>query len=116
VTLLLTAWVAGLIALTFARGQLVVRDGVGLERTVPVREVWGILLERLPTGVPGLPGRDAFVVLLALAGVAAAYLLVAALRLPSAERGMRNADGGAGNRGRGTRPGQARDPARASGE
>ena len=124
VPVLLTAGVAGLIVLAVARGHLVVRDGVGLERVVPVSEVWGRLLERLPVGVPGLPGREAFVFLLALAGVAAAYTLVATLRLPNAERGTfrlrsrqaRNAEGGTGNGERGTRPGQARNPARASGE
>ncbi|CAA9590035.1 MAG: hypothetical protein AVDCRST_MAG88-4718 [uncultured Thermomicrobiales bacterium] len=111
VTTLLTTWVAGLIALAVTRGQLVVRvvrDGEGLEWTMPVSEVWGIVLERLPAGVPGLPGREAFVVLLALAGVAAAYLLVATLRLPSAERGGRNAEWGPGKRGQKTGPGQAR--------
>jgi len=124
VTLLLTAWVAGLIALMVARGQVVVRDGVGLEWAMPVSVVWGRLLDRLPTGVPGLPGREAFVVLLALAGVAAAYILVATLRLMNAERGSfaefalrneglkdkaRGAEWGPGNREGGIVPGPARN-------
>lgn len=81
-TALLTAALAGAFALGVARGRLVVRDGGGGERVVPVVDVWRALLDKLPLQAPGLFERGPLLVLLALATLAAAYALVATLRLP----------------------------------
>ena len=58
--------------------------GEPIRRTLPVVEVWGLLLDRLPAEVPGLLGREVLLLLLPVAAVAAAYLLAATLRLPGA--------------------------------
>ena len=81
-TALLTALLVGIFVLGVARGRLVVRDGGGVERVVPVIDVWRVLLDRLPPQAPGLLARGPLLVLLALATLAAAYALVATLRLP----------------------------------
>lgn len=68
-------------------------DGYGepIRYTLAVTEVWSLLLDRLPFQAPALLERGTLVFLLAAASVALAYALAAALRLPGAERGTRDA-------------------------
>ena len=82
VTALLTALLFGVFALAVARGEVVLRGGQRIGRTMRIVDVWRALLDNLPPQAPGWLGREVLLVLLALAGVAMAYVLVATLRLP----------------------------------
>ncbi len=85
VTALLTALLAAVFALGIAFGQVTVRGGRGGRRVMPIVDVWRAFLDNLPTQAPGILSRGVLLVLLALAVVAAAYVLVATLRLPPDE-------------------------------
>lgn len=69
-------------------------DGYGapVRYTLAVTEVWSLLLDRLPFQAPAPLERGVLLLLLAAASVALAYALAAALRLPGAERGTREAE------------------------
>ena len=82
VTALLTALLAGVFALGIAFGQVTVRGGRGGRRVAPIVDVWRAFLDHLPPQAPGVLSQGVLLVLLALAVVAAAYVLVATLRLP----------------------------------
>ncbi len=97
VTALLTALLAGVFALGIAFGQVTVRGGRGGRRVVPIVDVWRAFLDHLPPQAPGVLSQGVLLVLLALAVVAAAYVLVATLRLPPEE--LEGADDAAGTAG-----------------
>ena len=82
VTALLTALLAAVFALGIAFGRVTVRGGRVGQREMPIVDVWRAFLDNLPAQAPGVLSRGVLLVLLALAVVAAAYVLVATLRLP----------------------------------
>ncbi len=85
VTALLTVALAGLFAFAAERGEVIVRvprDNVWLYYPASVAGIWRALLDRLPPEAPGLLERGPLAILLALAGLAFAYAIVATLRLP----------------------------------
>src|SRR5919199_2361646 len=94
VTALLTALLAAVFALGIAFGRVTVRGGQGGRRVMPIVDVWRAFLDHLPPQAPGVLSRGVLLVLLALAVVAAAYVLVATLRLPPEE--LEGADGATG--------------------
>ena len=100
VTALLTALLAAVFALGIAFGRVTVRGGQGGRRVMPIIDVWRAFLDHLPPQAPGLLSRGVLLVLLALAVVAAAYVLVATLRLPPEEaeeaEGAEGAEGAGG--------------------
>ena len=81
-TAALTLVLAGLLALFNWRGAIMIRDGVGVERVVPLVTIWENFFARLPQRGPGVLGRDPLLVGLVLAALALAYVLVATIRLP----------------------------------
>jgi hypothetical protein len=97
VTALLTAMLAAVFALGIALGRVTVRGGRGGQRVMPIVDVWRAFLDNLPAQAPGVLSRVVLLVLLALAVVAAAYVLVATLRLPPEE--TEGADDAAGTDG-----------------
>ncbi len=85
ITALLTVALAGLLAFAAERGEVIVRvprDNVWLYYPASVAGIWRALLDRLPPEAPGLLERGPLTILLALAGLAFAYAIVATLRLP----------------------------------
>ena len=94
VTALLTALLAAVFALGIAFGQVTVRGVRGGRRVMPIVDVWRAFLDNLPAQAPGVLSREVLLILLALAVVAAAYVLVATLRLPPEE--VEEGDGAAG--------------------
>ena len=97
VTALLTALLAAVFALGIAFGRVTVRGGRSGQRVVPIVDVWRAFLDHLPQQAPGVLSREALLVLLALAVVAAAYVLIATLRLPPEEaEGTEGTDGADG--------------------
>ena len=94
VTALLTALLAAVFALGIAFGRVTVRGGRGGQRVLPIVDVWRAFLDNLPAQAPGVLSRGVLLVLLALAVVAAAYVLVATLRLPP--EGVEGAEGTGG--------------------
>jgi hypothetical protein len=99
-TALLTALLAAVFALGIAFGQVTVRGGRGGRRPMAIVDVWRAFLDNLPPQAPGVLSRGMLLALLALAVVAAAYVLVATLRLPPEEvEGADGADGTAGTDG-----------------
>jgi hypothetical protein len=93
-TALLTALLAAVFALGIAFGQVTVRGVRGGRRPMVIVDVWRAFLDNLPPQAPGVLSRGVLLVLLALAVVAAAYVLVATLRLPPEE--LEGADGATG--------------------
>lgn len=83
-TALLTTFLVALFVLGVAVGKVVARDGVGIYRTLPIAEIWRLLLDRLPPQAPAWLGRELLLTLLILAFFALAYVLAAILRLPPA--------------------------------
>ena len=81
-TALLTGLLAGAFALGVARGEVTVRGGQGGRRVMPIVDVWGAFLDRLPPQAPDWVSRELMLILLVLAGIAFAYVLAATLRLP----------------------------------
>ena len=94
VTALLTTLLAAVFALGITFGQVTVRGGRGGRRVVPIVDVWRAFLDHLPPQAPGVLSQGVLLVLLTLAVVAAAYVLVATLRLPP--EGVEGADGADG--------------------
>lgn len=81
-TAALTLILAALFALYNWRGEILARDGAGVERVVPLATLWTDFFARLPQRAPGLLGREPLAVGLVLAALALAYVVVATLRLP----------------------------------
>lgn len=81
-TALLTTFLVALFVLGVSGGQVVARDGVGIYRTLPIAEIWRLLLDRLPPQAPVWLGRELLLALLILAFFALGYVLAATLRLP----------------------------------
>jgi hypothetical protein len=96
-TALLTALLAAVFALGIAFGRVTVRGGRSGQREAPIVDVWRAFLDNLPPQAPGVVSRGVLLVLLALAVVAAAYALVATLRLPP--EGVEGTDGAEGTGG-----------------
>ena len=91
---LLTALLAAVFALGIRFGQVTVRGVRGGWRVMAIVDVWRAFLDNLPPQAPGVLSREVLLVLLALAVVAAAYVLVATQRLPPEE--LVGADGATG--------------------
>ena len=94
VTALLTALLAAVFALGIAFGWVTVRGARSGRRPMAIVDVWRAFLDNLPAQAPGVLSREVLLILLALAVVAAAYVLVATLRLPPEE--VEEGDGAAG--------------------
>ncbi len=81
-TLLGTLALAGLLALSNSLVSLVTYDAAGVERTVPIADIWQRFFARLPQGAPGILGTTPLLIALVVAFLSLAYVLVATLRLP----------------------------------
>lgn len=81
-TLLGTLALAGILALSNSLVSLVTYDGAGIERTIPIADIWQRFFARLPQGAPGILSTTPLLIALIVAFLSLAYVLVATLRLP----------------------------------
>ena len=81
-TLFGTLAVAGTLALGNSLISLATYDGAGVERTIPIADIWQRFFARAPAAAPGILGTTPLLIALIVACLAVAYVLVATLRLP----------------------------------
>lgn len=81
-TLLGTLSLAGLLALSNSLVSLVTYDAAGVQRTVPIVDIWQRFFTRLPQGAPGILSTIPLLIALVMAFLTLAYVLVATLRIP----------------------------------
>lgn len=81
-TLLGTLALAGVLALSNSLVSLITYDAAGVQRTVPIADIWQRFFARLPQGAPGILSTTPLLIALIVAFLTLAYVLVATLRLP----------------------------------
>lgn len=82
ITLLGTLVVTGILVLVNAFFSLVTYDGAGIERTIPIADIWQRFFAQLPQDAPGILGVIPLLIALIVGFLALAYVLVATFRLP----------------------------------